>query len=97
MPRKILLIDDEPDVARTVEVMLQAGGYEVLLAFDGEEGCRKASTEHPDLVITDLLLPKLDGWRVCQKLKQDEQLKHIPIIMTRACYELWIPDRLWAL
>ncbi|MFA5164896.1 MAG: response regulator [Candidatus Omnitrophota bacterium] len=82
--KKILLVDDEEDVLRTVGFRLQASGYEVVTASDGMEGLEKAHSEKPDLVILDLMLPKMDGYKVCAFLKKDTRYKDIPIIMFTA-------------
>lgn len=81
---KILIVDDEADLVETLKYRLEMGGYDVMTALDGQEGLKKARSEGPDLVILDLMLPKLDGYRVCRMLKFDEQFKHIPIILCSA-------------
>jgi DNA-binding response OmpR family regulator len=81
---RILVIDDELNVLKAVEEMLASHGHSVITAADGEEGYKKACSETLDLIITDLILPKMDGWRVCQKLKSDARYRHIPIIMSSA-------------
>ncbi|MDD5270765.1 MAG: response regulator [Candidatus Omnitrophica bacterium] len=82
--KKILLVDDEEDVLKTVGFRLQASGYDVVTASDGKEGLEKARSEKPDLVILDLMLPKMDGYKVCAFLKKDTRYKDIPIIMFTA-------------
>lgn len=82
--KKILLVDDEEDVLRTVGFRLQSSGYEVVTASDGMEGLEKAHSEKPDLVILDLMLPKMDGYKVCAFLKKDTRYKDIPIVMFTA-------------
>ena len=82
--KKILLVDDEPDLVETVRFPLEMEGYQVLVAHDGEEGLNQARWESPDLIILDLMLPKLDGYKVCRLLKFDERYKHIPILMLTA-------------
>jgi DNA-binding response OmpR family regulator len=82
--KKILLIDDEEDIVHLVEFRLKAAGYEVISAFDGQSGLDKARSENPDLIILDLMLPKMDGYKVCRMLKFDEKYKHIPVIMFTA-------------
>lgn len=82
--KKILLVDDEEDVLRTVGFRLQSSGYDVVTASDGMEGLEKARSEKPDLVILDLMLPKMDGYKVCAFLKKDTRYKKIPIIMFTA-------------
>jgi DNA-binding response OmpR family regulator len=84
MARKILLVDDERDLVDMVKMRLEAGGFEVSCAFDGQEALDKARKEKPDLIILDLMLPKIDGYKVCRMLKFDEKYKNIPVIMFTA-------------
>jgi DNA-binding response OmpR family regulator len=84
MAKKILIVDDEEDIAFSLARRLSAAGFEVICAEDGAEGLRRAQTENPDLVILDLMLPKMDGYKVCRLLKFDERYKQIPIIMLSA-------------
>ena len=84
MSKKILVVDDEQDLVETVKFRLEASGFEVSSAYDGQEGLDKAKAEKPDLILLDLMLPKLDGYKVCRMLKFDEDYKHIPIIMLTA-------------
>ncbi len=79
--KRILVIDDEPDLLDLARARLELAGYEVLVASDGEEGLEKARTSAPDLIILDLMLPKMNGFEVCEALKIDEKYKHIPIII----------------
>lgn len=67
-----------------VSMRLQANGYEVLSAADGQQALDKARSEKPDLIILDLMLPKMDGYKVCRMLKFDEKYRHIPIILFTA-------------
>ncbi len=82
--RKILLVDDEPDIVKTVEKRLQSEGYDVLIAADGVDALEKARIEKPDLVILDLMLPKMDGYKVCAMLKKDSRYAKIPVVMFTA-------------
>lgn len=82
--KRILVIDDEQDMVYAVRMGLEAGGYEVLTASDGQEGLEKARREMPDLIILDLMLPVMNGYKVCRMLKFDEKYKKIPIIMFTA-------------
>lgn len=82
--KKILMVDDEEDILKVLRFRLEANDYEVLTASDGQEGLNKARSEKPDLVILDLMLPKLDGYKVCRMLKFDEACKSIPIIIFTA-------------
>ena len=82
--KKILLVDDEKDLVETVSFRLKASGYDVVTAYDGQEALTKTRLEKPDLIILDLMLPKMDGYKVCRMLKFDERYKSIPIIMFTA-------------
>jgi DNA-binding response OmpR family regulator len=82
--KKILVVDDEVDLVETLKFPLEMEGYQVLTSYNGEDGLNKARTENPDLIILDLMLPKLDGYKVCRLLKFDEKYKHIPILMLTA-------------
>ncbi len=82
--KKILVVDDEPFLVMALKIRLEMVGYEVITAYDGLEGLNKAREEEPDLILLDVMLPKKNGYQVCQLLKFDEQYKHIPIIMLTA-------------
>jgi DNA-binding response OmpR family regulator len=84
MSARILAVDDSPTILEMIKAILEAGGYEVLTAADGAEALEKARAEKPDLILLDVMLPKLDGYRVCRLLKFDQNYKHIPIIMLTA-------------
>lgn len=84
MAKRILLVDDEKDLVEIVTFRLETSGYEVIPAYDGQEGLNKAKSERPDLIILDLMLPRMNGYEVCQLLKFDQKYKHIPIIMFTA-------------
>ena len=80
--KKILIIEDEKDMVTGLKFNLEARDYNVIVAYDGEVGCNKALEEKPDLVILDLMLPKLNGYEVCKILK--EKIPDLPIIMLTA-------------
>lgn len=82
--RKILVVDDEVDLVETVRFPLEMEGFNVLVSYNGEDALNQARKENPDLIILDLMLPKLDGYKVCRLLKFDEKYKHIPILMLTA-------------
>jgi len=82
--KRILLIEDEKDMAYAVSLQLEAKGYEIITACDGQEGLNKARAENPDLIILDLMLPKIDGYKVCRMLKFDNKYKDIPVILFTA-------------
>lgn len=81
--KKILVADDEPEIVDIVKRMLE-DEYEVITAYDGKEALEKAKKEKPDLILLDILMPKLDGWETLKKLKEDEELKNIPVSMLTA-------------
>ncbi len=82
--KKILIVDDERDLVETLTFRLEANDYQVISANDGQEGLDKAKREQPDLIILDLILPKMDGYKVCGLLKSDARYNKIPIIMFTA-------------
>lgn len=79
--KRILLVEDEKDMAYAVTLQLEAKGYEVIVASDGKEGLGMARTKKPDLIILDLMLPKIDGYKVCRMLKFDDKYMKIPVIL----------------
>jgi DNA-binding response OmpR family regulator len=81
---RILLVDDEPSIVKMVGKRLEIEGFDVLVAIDGQEALAKAQAEQPDLIILDLMLPKLNGYEVCTMLKQDTRFQRIPIVMFTA-------------
>jgi len=83
-PKKILIVDDEMDLVETLRFPLEMEGYNVLVSYNGEDGLHQARKEKPNLILLDLMLPKLDGYKVCRLLKFDERYKHIPILMLTA-------------
>jgi DNA-binding response OmpR family regulator len=82
--KKILIVDDEVDLVETVRFPLEMEGYHVLVSYNGEDALNQARKENPDLILLDLMLPKLDGYKVCRLLKFDDKYKHIPILMLTA-------------
>ena len=81
---KILVVEDEKDMVYAVTLQLEANDYEVITASDGLEGLEKAKKEKPDLIVLDLMLPKMDGHKICGLLKADTRYNKIPIIMFTA-------------
>ena len=77
-------MDDEEDIVTALSIRLKAMGYEVIVAYDGMSALAKAREENPGLILLDIMLPKLDGYKVCRILKFDEKYRHIPIIMITA-------------
>lgn len=84
MPKKILLVDDEPDVLKPVAFRLTASGYDVVTAINGEKAVEMIKTEKPDLVLLDLRLPGINGIEICRIVRSDATLKDIPIILFTA-------------
>src|SRR5919204_5080103 len=84
MAESILVVDDDPDIARFVEVNLRSAGYEVAVAGDGEEALDRASELRPDLVLLDVMMPRLDGFEVAQRLRKNPQTANTSIIMLTA-------------
>ncbi|NQT06758.1 MAG: response regulator [Candidatus Omnitrophica bacterium] len=82
--KKILLVDDEKDLVETLTYRLEANNYVVVPAYDGQEGLDKARKDNPDLIVLDLMLPKMDGYKVCALLKRDARFGKIPIILFTA-------------
>lgn len=81
---RILLVDDEPHICQLAAARLEHEGYAVLIARDGQEALKAAREQRPDLVILDLMLPKMNGYEVCTLLKQDTRYQKIPILMFTA-------------
>ena len=86
--RRILLVDDEPLIIQTLGTQLEASGFEVVTAMDGEAALAAARTQQPDLIVLDLMLPKLSGIKVCMTLKRDQVYQLIPILILTAKGEL---------
>ncbi len=82
--KKILIVDDEADLVELLQVLLEQKGYEVFTAFDGQEGLDKVKEKRPDLVVLDVMMPKMDGYQMCRLLKFDEELRQIPVILLTA-------------
>ena len=82
--KKILFIEDEPDQIAMISLRLKKSGYEVIASMDGEDGFQKAVTGRPDLILVDVIMPGMDGFEVCRRLRKDPVTKRIPIISTTA-------------
>jgi len=83
-PPRILIVDDNPDNLDIFQARLAAHGFEILRAMDGEEALATAKRERPDLILLDVMMPKMDGIEVCRHLKADRSLPFIPIILVTA-------------
>ena len=84
MPRKIMVVDDEMHLARILQFTLEHAGYDVVTAFDGKEALEAMEKEDPDLVILDLMLPVMDGYKVCNVMKSSDRFKDTPVIILSA-------------
>lgn len=82
--KKILLIDDDPDFVEAVKVIVENGGYEVKVAYDGEEGLEAVTAEKPDLIVLDVMMPVMNGHECCAKLKANPDTAKIPVILLTA-------------
>src|SRR5688572_29864036 len=84
MVEKILIVDDDIDSLKLIGLMLQRQGYEISAASAGGQAITKAAAENPDLIILDVMMPDMDGYEVCRRLRADGSTQHIPIIMFTA-------------
>jgi two-component system, OmpR family, alkaline phosphatase synthesis response regulator PhoP len=81
---RVLIVDDEPHIVLSLEFLLQRAGYETVSAADGEAGLAMVRQQRPDLVLLDVMMPKRNGFEVCQAIKADPDVRGIPIIMLTA-------------
>ena len=93
--KKILVVDDERDLVDLLALRFQSEGYDVIQAFDGMDGLEKVRANNPDLIILDVMMPRLNGYQVCRELKQDVKFKKIPIIMLTA--KAQESDKFWGM
>ncbi len=86
MSKKILMVEDEADIREAVQSSLTSRGYTVIIAVDGEEGLRKVRSEKPDLVLLDIVMPKIDGWQVLKAIRSDADMvtRELPVVMLTA-------------
>lgn len=84
MTRKVLIADDEPNIVISLEFLLRREGFEVLVAVDGDEALARARAEKPDLVLLDVMMPKMNGFDVCQALRADPGLAGMRVLMLTA-------------
>ena len=81
---RILVVDDEIYIVHILDFSLGMEGYEVITALDGEQALEKLKTEKPDLIVLDIMMPKLDGYEVCKAIKSSPDTRHIPVILLSA-------------
>lgn len=84
MAKKIVLAEDEPQIARLIEFKLKKEGYQVTWKENGEEALKAIKADKPDLILLDVMMPVMDGYEVLRRLKEDENLKSIPVVMLTA-------------
>lgn len=82
--KRILVVDDEPDFASIVQGNLEKEGFEVEVAYDGVEGLEKVKANPPDAIVLDVMMPEMDGYKMCSELKADEKYADIPVLMLTA-------------
>ena len=78
---KILVVEDEPEIRILVKTILEKAGYSVVEAEDGEAALRLVNEEEPDLVLLDVMIPCIEGWEVCRRIRENEATRRLPIIM----------------
>jgi len=82
--KRILVVDDEPDFAAIVQGNLEKEGFEVEIAYNGVEGLEKVRSNPPDAIVLDVMMPEMDGYKVCKELKADEKYADIPVVLLTA-------------
>lgn len=81
---KIMVVDDEPDIVKLVKISLEMVNFEVIEAFSGKEALEKVHNAVPALFLLDIMMPDMNGYEVCRRLKADEQTKNVPVVMLTA-------------
>ena len=94
---KILVVDDDPDMREALQIMLESGGYTVVTAEDGEKCLSKLKEERPDLLILDLLMPRMDGFEVCKALKDPRYAKYAPPVIILSSVQEGVSQRRYEL
>lgn len=84
MTRKVLIVDDELNIVTALEFLLQRSGYEVMAATNGEEALKRVESFAPDLVLLDVMMPRISGYEVCRRMRERADWKHIKVIMLSA-------------
>ena len=92
-PPRILIVDDDPNLLVLLADQLRADGYEIATARDGDEALRRLRASWPDLLIIDMMMPRMDGWEFCRQIEQDRTLRDIPVVVLsavpRESLQLW--------
>ena len=84
MGKTILIIEDEPKNLKLTRDLLKISGYETIEAVDGKQGVEKAKSAKPNLILMDIMMPKMDGYSACREIKADQSTKNIPVVMLTA-------------
>ena len=84
MPKKVLIIDDEPSIIVPLQFLMEQNGYETSVAFSGEEAMETVAETHPNLILLDIMLPIIDGFEVCQRVRENPEWNDIRIILLTA-------------
>jgi len=84
MPKKVLIVDDEPSIIVPLQFLMQQNGYETSVAFSGEEAMETVVESHPNLILLDIMLPIIDGFEVCQRVRENPEWNDIRIILLTA-------------
>ncbi len=92
-PKKILIVDDSSTVLLMEKMILSTGPYEVVSARDGQEGVEKAQSERPDLILMDVIMPRMDGFEACRRIRAGETTRDIPVIMVSTRGEMQSIER----
>jgi len=79
--KKILIVDDEEDIQKLLKIRLEQEGFTILIAGDGEKGIKVAESEMPDLIILDIMMPKIDGYSCLKEIRRTQKIRDIPILM----------------
>jgi two-component system cell cycle response regulator len=82
--KRVLVVDDDPETVGMLKAVLETVPYEVLTAYDGLEGVEQAAREKPDAVILDLMMPRMDGFEACKRMKADAETSGIPVLVLTA-------------
>ena len=82
--KKIMAVDDERHIVRLIQVNLERSGFQVITAFDGPEALKKVEIERPDVIVLDVMMPKMDGFEVLKRLQANPETRNIPVIMLTA-------------
>jgi DNA-binding response OmpR family regulator len=84
MSRKVLIVDDEPSIIVALQFLMEQNGYATVVAFSGEEAMEAVAAHHPDLILLDIMLPVVDGFEVCQRVRENPDWNNIRIVMVTA-------------